>query len=215
MLPATPNIILGEPFIELTSIDSTNIYAMELVHKGLALSGSCIRAHFQTQGKGQHGRNWESSAGLNLLCSYILELKQLKTGKIWTPADQIGFSAAVALGARAFFASFAGAETKIKKPNDIYWGDRKAGGILIENVVRGQSLTWSVVGIGINIHQMDFPNEAGNPISLKQITQENFELNILQKELSQHLIEALTNWIKMGEVATLEKLEAQSVIIKK
>ncbi len=215
MLPATPNIILGEPFIELTSIDSTNIYAMELVHKGLALSGSCIRAHFQTQGKGQHGRNWESSAGLNLLCSYILELKQLKTGKIWTPADQIGFSAAVALGARAFFASFAGAETKIKKPNDIYWGDRKAGGILIENVVRGQAWTWSVVGIGINIHQMDFPNEAGNPISLKQITQENFELNILQKELSQHLIEALTNWIKMGEVATLEKLEAQSVIIKK
>ncbi len=215
MLPATPNIILGEPFIELTSIDSTNIYAMELVHKGLALSGSCIRAHFQTQGKGQHGRNWESSAGLNLLCSYILELKQLKTGKIWTPADQIGFSAAVALGARAFFASFAGAETKIKKPNDIYWGDRKAGGILIENVVRGQAWTWSVVGIGINIHQMDFSNEAGNPISLKQITQENFELNILQKELSQHLIEALTNWIKMGEVATLEKLEAQSVIIKK
>ena len=215
MLPATPNIILGEPFIELTSIDSTNIYAMELVHKGLALSGSCIRAHFQTQGKGQHGRNWESSAGLNLLCSYILELKQLKTGKIWTPADQIGFSAAVALGARAFFASFAGAETKIKKPNDIYWGDRKAGGILIENLVRGQAWTWSVVGIGINIHQMDFPNEAGNPISLKQITQENFELNILQKELSQHLIEALTNWIKMGEVATLEKLEAQSVIIKK
>ena len=215
MLPATPNIILGEPFIELTSIDSTNIYAMDLVHKGLALSGSCIRAHFQTQGKGQHGRNWESSAGLNLLCSYILELKQLKTGKIWTPADQIGFSAAVALGARAFFASFAGAETKIKKPNDIYWGDRKAGGILIENVVRGQAWTWSVVGIGINIHQMDFPNEAGNPISLKQITQENFELNILQKELSQHLIEALTNWIKMGEVATLEKLEAQSVIIKK
>jgi BirA family biotin operon repressor/biotin-[acetyl-CoA-carboxylase] ligase len=188
---------------------------MELVHKGLALSGSCIRAHFQTQGKGQHGRNWESSAGLNLLCSYILELKQLKTGKIWTPADQIGFSAAVALGARAFFASFAGAETKIKKPNDIYWGDRKAGGILIENVVRGQAWTWSVVGIGINIHQMDFSNEAGNPISLKQITQENFELNILQKELSQHLIEALTNWIKMGEVATLEKLEAQSVIIKK
>jgi BirA family transcriptional regulator, biotin operon repressor / biotin---[acetyl-CoA-carboxylase] ligase len=215
LLPATPNIILGEPFIELTSIDSTNIYAMELVHKGLALSGSCIRAHFQTQGKGQHGRNWESSAGLNLLCSYILELKQLKTGKIWTPADQIGFSAAVALGARAFFASFAGAETKIKKPNDIYWGDRKAGGILIENVVRGQAWTWSVVGIGINIHQMDFSNEAGNPISLKQITQENFELNILQKELSQHLIEALTNWIKMGEVATLEKLEAQSVIIKK
>jgi BirA family transcriptional regulator, biotin operon repressor / biotin---[acetyl-CoA-carboxylase] ligase len=214
LLPATPNITLGEPFIELAAIDSTNIYAMDLVHKGLALSGSCIRAHFQTQGKGQHGRNWESSAGLNLLCSYILELKQLNPVKIWAPSDQIGFSAAIALGVRSFFEGFARANTKIKKPNDIYWGDRKAGGILIENLVRGQAWTWSVVGIGINIHQMAFSHEAGNPISLKQITGKNFDLNILQIELSKQLSNALIDWIKMGEAATLEKFEAQSVIIK-
>ena len=61
--------------------------------------------------------------------------------KNWTPADQIGFSAAIALGARAFFASFAGEQTKIKKPNDIYFRDRKAGGILIENTVRGMEWT--------------------------------------------------------------------------
>jgi len=214
LLPATPNIRLGEPFIELAAIDSTNIYAMDLVHKGLALSGSCIRAHFQSQGKGQHGRSWESSAGLNLLCSYILELKQLNPAKIWSPSDQIGFSAAMALGVQAFFKAYAGSETKIKKPNDIYWGDRKAGGILIENVLRGEVWTWTVVGIGINIHQMDFSNEAGNPISLKQISQENFELNDLQKELSTHLTVSLMDWIKIGEAATLEKFEAQCVIIK-
>ena len=127
MLPATPNILLGEPLIELTTIPSTNIYAMDQVHQGLALSGSCYTADFQTAGKGQHGRNWESEKGQNLLSSYVLELKQLKTGKIWTPADQIGFSAAVALGARAFFGAFAGEQTKIKKPNDIYFRDRKAG----------------------------------------------------------------------------------------
>ena len=91
MLPATPNILLGEPLIELTTIPSTNIYAMDQVHQGLALSGSCYTADFQTAGKGQHGRNWESEKGQNLLSSYVLELKQLKTGKIWTPADQIGF----------------------------------------------------------------------------------------------------------------------------
>ena len=215
MLPATPNISLGEPFIELTSIDSTNIYAMNLVHKGLALSGSCFRAHYQTQGKGQHGRNWESSAGLNLLCSYVLELKQLKLDKIWTPADQIGFSAAVALGVHSFFQGYAGSNTKIKKPNDIYWGDRKAGGILIENLVRGQAWTWAVVGIGININQTEFTHESAQPISLKQITQQNFELNKLQKELSLCLKTELIDWITKGETATLQKMEAHCTIIKK
>ncbi len=215
MLPATPNISLGEPFIELASIDSTNIYAMNLVHKGLALSGSCFRAHYQTHGKGQHGRNWESSAGLNLLCSYVLELKQVKSDKIWTPADQIGFSAAVALGVHSFFQGYAGADTKIKKPNDIYWGDRKAGGILIENLVRGQVWTWAVVGIGININQEIFSQENANPISLKQITKKNFDLNILQKELSLRLKTELIDWINLGEAATLQKMEAHCTIIKK
>ncbi len=215
MLPATPNISLGEPFIELTSIDSTNIYAMNLVHKGLALSGSCFRANYQTHGKGQHGRNWESSAGLNLLCSYVLELKQLKLDKTWTPADQIGFSAAVALGVHSFFQGYAGSDTKIKKPNDIYWGDRKAGGILIENLVRGQVWTWAVVGIGININQEIFTQENANPVSLKQITQENFDLNKLQKELSLSLKTELTNWIIKGEAATLQKMDAQCILIKK
>jgi len=215
LLPATPNINLGEPFIELASIDSTNIYAMNLVHKGLALSGSCFRAHYQTHGKGQHGRNWESSAGLNLLCSYVLELKQLKSDTIWTPADQIGLSAAVALGVHSFFEAYAGPETKIKKPNDIYWGDRKAGGILIENLVRGQVWTWSVIGIGININQMDFRHETAQPISLKQITQQNFDLSILQKELSLRLKTELINWIIKGEAATLQKMEAHCTIIKK
>jgi BirA family biotin operon repressor/biotin-[acetyl-CoA-carboxylase] ligase len=215
LLPTTPNISLGEPFIELASIDSTNIYAMNLVHQGLALSGSCIRAAYQTQGKGQHGRNWESSAGLNLLCSYVLELKQLNPVKIWTPVDQIGFSAAVALGVQSFFEGYAGPETKIKKPNDIYWGDRKAGGILIENVVRGQVWTWSVVGIGININQELFSQEGAYPISLKQITQQNFDLNELQKALSSSLKTALIDWIKIGEAATLEKMEAQCIVLKK
>ena len=126
MSPATPNILLGAPLIELSTIDSTNIYAMGQIKEGLAKSGSCYTADFQTHGKGQHGRVWESSKGQNILCSYILELKRLDTLKNWTPTDQIGFSAAIALGARAFFAAFAGEATKIKKPNDIYFRDRKA-----------------------------------------------------------------------------------------
>jgi len=145
--PATPIITLGEPLIELSEIDSTNMYAMEQIHAQKALSGSVYQTDFQTNGKGQHGRIWESHRGENLLCTYILELNALKQGKNWVPSEQLGLSAAVALGSQAFFMEFAGEETKIKKPNDIYWRDRKAGGILIENIVRGNDWTWTVIGI--------------------------------------------------------------------
>ena len=211
MLPATPNILLGEPLIELTTIPSTNIYAMDQVHQGLAISGSCYTADFQTAGKGQHGRVWESEKGQNLLSSYVLELKQLKTGKIWTPADQIGFSAAIALGARAFFASLAGAETKIKKPNDIYYRDRKAGGILIENLVRGKDWTWTVIGIGMNINQGSFSSAAvnqiaANPISLQEITNQIWDLKKMQKHLSEALTVSIQNWLMQGDEKTIEAL---------
>lgn len=212
MSPATPNILLGAPLIELSTIDSTNIYAMAQIKAGLAKSGSCYTADFQTNGKGQHGRVWESSKGQNLLCSYILELNTLDALKNWTPADQIGFSAAIALGARAFFAAFAGSETKIKKPNDIYFSDRKAGGILIENLVRGQEWTWAVIGIGMNINQTEFSPEAlnsvsSNPISLQEITNQSWDVKKMQQHLSDALNDAIHDWLQFGEEATLKTLE--------
>ena len=212
MSPATPNIILGEPLIELSTIDSTNIYAMAQIKQGLAKTGSCFRADYQTHGKGQHGRVWESSKGQNILCSYILELNTLDALKNWTPADQIGFSAAIALGARAFFAAFAGSETKIKKPNDIYFSDRKAGGILIENLVRGQEWTWAVIGIGMNINQTEFSPEAlnsvsSNPISLQEITNQSWDIKKMQQHLSDALNDAIHDWLQFGEEATLKTLE--------
>jgi len=219
LLPATPNILLGEPLIELTTIPSTNIYAMDQVHQGLALSGSCYTADFQTDGKGQHGRSWESEKGQNLLSSYVLELKQLKTGKIWTPAHQIGFSSAIALGARAFFAAFAGEETRIKKPNDIYFRDRKAGGILIENLVRGKDWTWTVIGIGMNINQASFSSAsanhvAANPISLQEITNQNWDLKIMQEHLSEALTTAIQNWIVEGDEKTIQAFDALCIEVK-
>jgi BirA family biotin operon repressor/biotin-[acetyl-CoA-carboxylase] ligase len=185
---------------------------MAQIKAGLAKSGSCYTADFQTNGKGQHGRVWESSKGQNLLCSYILELNTLDALKNWTPADQIGFSAAIALGARAFFAAFAGSETKIKKPNDIYFSDRKAGGILIENLVRGQEWTWAVIGIGMNINQTEFSPEAlnsvsSNPISLQEITNQSWDIKKMQQHLSDALNDAIHDWLQFGEEATLKTLE--------
>ena len=220
MSPATPNILLGAPFIELSTIDSTNIYAMDQIKLGLAKSGSCYTADFQTNGKGQHGRVWESSKGQNLLCSYILELNTLDALKNWTPTDQIGFSAAIALGARAFFAAFAGSETKIKKPNDIYFSDRKAGGILVENLVRGKEWTWTVIGIGMNINQSSFSSAAvnsvsSNPISLQEITNKIWDLKQMQQHLSEALTNAIQNWLQLGEAATLNQLEQYVIELDK
>ena len=220
MSPATPNILLGEPLIELSTIDSTNIYAMAQIKAGLAKTGSCFRADYQTHGKGQHGRVWESSKGQNILCSYILELEKLDGLKKWAPTEQIGFSAAIALGARAFFAGFAGSETKIKKPNDIYFSDRKAGGILIENLVRGQEWTWSVIGIGMNINQSAFSSAAvnsvsSNPISLQEITNKIWDLKQMQQHLSEALTNAIQNWLQLGEAATLNQLEQYVIELDK
>jgi len=205
--------------IELSTIDSTNIYAMAQIKAGLAKSGSCYTADFQTNGKGQHGRVWESSKGQNLLCSYILELNTLDTLKNWTPADQIGFSAAIALGARAFFAAFAGSETKIKKPNDIYFSDRKAGGILIENLVRGQEWTWTVIGIGMNINQSAFSSAAvnkvsSNPISLQEITNKNWDVKQMQQHLSETLNIAIQDWMMEGDEKTIQAFNALCIEIK-
>ena len=207
MLPATPIITIGAPLIELPSIDSTNIYAMEQIKAGKAISGSCYNTPFQTHGKGQHGRVWESEKGQNLLCSYVLELKSLNPAKNWGPEDQKGLSAAVAIGAKAFFGANAGDETLIKLPNDIYWRDRKAGGILIENSLRGTDWTWSVIGIGFNINQTSFSPDAPNPVSLRQITGRQWEIARLQTELSKALTKSIHDWILVGEEATLENMK--------
>ena len=214
MSPATPNVILGVPLIELSTIDSTNIYAMAQIKAGLAESGSCFRADYQTQGKGQHGRIWESSKGQNILCSYILELEKLDGLKKWTPTDQIGFSAAIALGIRAFFDAHTNGDTKIKRPNDIYWCDRKAGGILIENLLKGTAWTWSVIGIGININQTVFSPEAPNPVSLKQITGLDWDILSLQETLSKALNKSIQDWLIEGKEKTIQAFDALCIGIK-
>ena len=214
MSPATPNIVLGEPLIELSTIDSTNIYAMAQIKAGLAKTGSCFRADYQTHGKGQHGRVWESSKGQNILCSYILELKKLDALKKWTPTDQIGFSAAIALGIRAFFDAHSNGDTKIKRPNDIYWRDRKAGGILIENLLKGKEWTWAVIGIGININQTVFSPEAPNPVSLKQITGLDWDILSLQEALSKALTKSIQDWLMEGDEKTFQAFDALCIEIK-
>jgi BirA family biotin operon repressor/biotin-[acetyl-CoA-carboxylase] ligase len=187
-LPFAGNPI-GWPFIELQSIDSTNKYAMELVH-GTHLPdgqhevqhGMAIFAHEQTAGKGQRGKNWTSETGQNIALSIVLNPYPLGI------PEQFKLSVFTAVSVCEFFSQYASDETKIKWPNDLYWRDRKAGGVLIENVIQSShsavgNWQWAVIGIGININQTSFPSALPNPVSLKQITGRNFQPIELAKEL--------------------------------
>jgi BirA family biotin operon repressor/biotin-[acetyl-CoA-carboxylase] ligase len=167
----------GEPFIELLSVDSTNIYAMQQVHARLATPGTAYFAHEQFQGKGQRNNQWRSEHGQNLILSVVIRPPHPD------PAINFPLSAATALACYDLFKRHAGDETAIKWPNDLYWRDRKAGGVLIENVIRAGVWEFAVLGIGININQTLFDPVLPNPVSLKQITGKNFDVIALAREL--------------------------------
>jgi BirA family transcriptional regulator, biotin operon repressor / biotin---[acetyl-CoA-carboxylase] ligase len=178
---------IGKPFIELQTVDSTNNYALAQIHAGLAQHGLAIFAHEQVAGKGRRGKNWISSKDENIALSIIIKPAPLVV------SQQFQLSACMAVAVKDFFCKYAGKETKIKWPNDLYWKDRKAGGILIENIVasrasgpgnyRDSSWKWAVIGIGININQEEFSPGLPNPVSLKKITGKNFDPPDLAKEL--------------------------------
>ena len=168
---------LGKPFIELTTVDSTNNYAMAQVQNGAASHGAAYFAYEQTAGKGQRGKSWTTNARENLILSVIIEPAGARL------EDAFLLSATVANACYGFYKSYAGDDTRIKWPNDIYWRDRKTGGILIENVIRKRRWLYSIVGIGLNINQTSFHESLPNVVSLKQITGNHYEPVLLAKEL--------------------------------
>lgn len=176
---------IGQPFVELPVTDSTNIYAMSHIQHNMATHGSVFFAHQQIAGKGQHGKNWLTEGRQNLIMSVIIDPKPLVLGQ------QFRLSVAVALACYDFFRRYAGVETSIKWPNDLYWRDRKAGGILIENQVKSHIWQWAVAGIGININQTVFNPQLNNPVSLQQITGNAFDPVVLAKELCTDLTKRL------------------------
>ena len=117
------------PIIELQSIDSTNNYARGQIDNGSARHGMTILAQEQAAGKGQRGRQWLSEKGSNLILTILLNPRPLKI------SEQFQLNVMVAVTLHSFFSKLAGPDTKIKWPNDLYWQDRKAGGVLIESIV--------------------------------------------------------------------------------
>jgi BirA family transcriptional regulator, biotin operon repressor / biotin---[acetyl-CoA-carboxylase] ligase len=172
---------IGTPFIELQQVESTNNYATGLVHAEMAQSGTAVFAHYQSKGKGQRAKSWQGESGKNIALSVVLK------GFPFSLSQSFLLSMATAVGVHNFFFAHAGSETKIKWPNDLYWRDRKAGGILIENIIQGNQWKAAVAGVGININQTQFGELGTKAVSLKQITGNSYEPVRLAKELCAHL----------------------------
>lgn len=143
--------------IILPSIDSTNNYLQQLLGDDMASEGTAVVALEQTNGRGQRGKTWESSPGLGLYLSLLLEPVN------WVVDKQFTLNKAVAVGVARYLETKTNADICIKWPNDLMAGGDKIAGILIENNVRGNLLSSMIVGIGINLNHPSFPNTFDTP----------------------------------------------------
>ena len=167
--------------IKLESTDSTNTYAREMAFNPGEDTPFVIITDNQTHGRGQRGTTWESEPGRNLTFSLVVRPEGLE------PARQFELSMLVSLGICEALRDKVEEPHKlrIKWPNDIYYGDRKLAGILIENTLGLNGIEKAIIGIGLNVNQTEFLSDAPNPISLAQIGGHEFERGcILDKVVS-------------------------------
>ncbi|MFI3323824.1 MAG: biotin--[acetyl-CoA-carboxylase] ligase [Rikenellaceae bacterium] len=121
--------------------------------------GDVIVAERQTAGRGQRGNKWLSGEGLNLTLSAVLATDQFEA------RDQFVVLQGVALAICDVLSEY-GLTPQIKWTNDIYIGDKKIAGILLENRLSGGMLVRSVAGVGLNVNQRDFDESLPNPTSI-------------------------------------------------
>ncbi|MDR2916144.1 MAG: biotin--[acetyl-CoA-carboxylase] ligase [Tannerella sp.] len=160
--------------IHIKETDSTNKF-MQMVSQTEELpSGSIVWADFQTAGRGQTGNSWESEAGENLTFSVLLRPADVPANRPFIISEMASLSVKYTLDKYI-------AGISVKWPNDIYCGDRKITGMLIENIIQQGKITQSILGIGINVNQTEFRSNAPNPVSMTQIAGRLFDrLSIME-----------------------------------
>lgn len=176
-------------------LESTNCYLRQY-HQGMP-QYAVVTAAYQTAGRGQRGNGWESEPGRNLLFSMLY----------YPPADllpsrqfQISKAVAVAVAETVdrLLDGYDHPEVCIKWPNDIYVGDRKIAGILIENALQSSTrIAHSIIGMGLNVNQREFRSGAPNPVSA---------VNITGRETPP---EVVAGWLRQALVATLPLEDAE------
>ena len=167
-------LFTGQNIIRLPSVGSTNNYTIEKLRQSVIPEGTVVVADEQTNGKGQRGNHWQSKPNKNLTFSVVLHPHFL------APTEQFNLTKVVSLAVYDFLINKGIQAVKIKWPNDVFVGTNKIAGILIENTLAGNHLKHSVVGVGLNVNQTDFPVEL-HATSLAKETGNTFDL---QKELA-------------------------------
>ena len=131
-----------------------------------------IYTYDQTAGRGQAGNHWESEPGKNLTFSTLFDIKEIPVEQQFLLCELVPVAIKNVLQPLIT----KGGEIKIKWPNDMYYEDKKLGGILIEHNIIDGRIDSSIAGIGLNINQTVFVSDAPNPVSLKQITGKEYNL---------------------------------------
>lgn len=189
---------IGRPLLEYESLDSTNTFSQELVSKSNPTEGTTVLAHYQSSGKGQYGRVWESKAKENITLSIILVPTFLEI------RNQFYLNVISSLAVADLLEYYVKDIVKIKWPNDVYVVDNKISGILIQNNLQGLSIVNSVVGIGINVNQEVFHKDIPNPTSIKKECGDQVDLSEL-RELLFGIFEKYYGQLKNGEQGQLRE----------
>lgn len=174
-------------YLQVNECESTNSLLM-----GLAQRVDYVYADYQTAGRGQAGNGWESERGKNILLSIAVEKPEISV------ADQFRLSMLFPLVVVETIEETMKSEKlwknellAIKWPNDIYYGDKKLAGILIEHKIGTEGIAYSVLGIGLNVNQTVWQGTAPNPISLRQITEREWDREAFLERLVQRWHQAL------------------------
>lgn len=168
--------MIGKYIVRLPFADSTNNYANGQLNENELPDGTVFLAYVQTDGRGQQNNLWESEPGMNLTFSIVVFPDFLDIRR------QFMLSKVVTLGIYTALLKYID-NIQIKWPNDIYAGDKKLGGILIENSVMYSLIKSSVIGIGINVNQTVFLSKAPNPVSLKTLTNQQYDCDVVLSEI--------------------------------
>ena len=145
--------------VHIDETDSTNHWL-----KAHGEGTMVVVADFQTAGKGCGSNSWESERGQNLTFSMLIHPEALEA------RAQFRITEVVSVALCNTLERFIYKEVDIKWPNDIYVGDQKICGILIENRLQGSVIKDSIIGIGLNVNQQAFLSDAPNPVSMWQLT---------------------------------------------
>lgn len=175
--------------IKLDAIDSTNDFLKKLAQTQFIESYTVVSAESQTQGRGQMGAKWETEAGKNLIMSVLIN------GSVADIADIFLLNIATSLAVTTALKAFEIPQLAIKWPNDIMSGNKKIAGILVENIFKSDGSVVSVVGIGLNVNQLDFttlPKASSLAVVMGKMFDRDALLDVLIRQLKSHVIEINT-----------------------